>query len=94
MRTGVWGMPVLECSCGMVMSVSVATPRNTCIRCGGAAFRELERFKSLMGAAEYVPLVAIASCGSRLPMPALASTGEAVDPRDVGGSISAHMKFW
>lgn len=34
-------MPVLECTCGMVMSVSAATPRGTCIRCGGAKFRKL-----------------------------------------------------
>ena len=27
-------MPVLECSCGMIMSVSAAEPRKNCIRCG------------------------------------------------------------
>lgn len=27
-------MPVLECSCGMVMSVAASDPRNSCIRCG------------------------------------------------------------
>jgi hypothetical protein len=38
-------MPVLECSCGMVMSVSIAKPRNMCIRCGGVEFQELEKLK-------------------------------------------------
>ena len=36
-------MPVLECSCGMVMSVSAAKPRQTCIRCGRADLKLLER---------------------------------------------------
>lgn len=34
-------MPVLECSCGMVMSVSAAEPRVSCIRCGGVKLRVL-----------------------------------------------------
>ena len=34
-------MPVLECSCGMVMSVSAAEPRVSCIRCGGVTLRVL-----------------------------------------------------
>jgi hypothetical protein len=34
-------MPVLECTCGMVMSVAAARPRATCIRCRGAKLREL-----------------------------------------------------
>jgi hypothetical protein len=41
-RTGVSTMPVVECSCGMVMSISGAKPRNTCIRCGSAEFRALD----------------------------------------------------
>ncbi len=36
-------MPVVECSCGMVMSVSAAKPRICCIRCGGVEFHVLER---------------------------------------------------
>lgn len=34
-------MPVLECTCGMVMSVSAARPRTTCVRCRGAKHREV-----------------------------------------------------
>jgi hypothetical protein len=34
-------MPVVECSCGMVMSVSVVQPRSSCIRCGSSDIREL-----------------------------------------------------
>ena len=29
---------VVECSCGMVMSVSTESPRAYCIRCGGIEF--------------------------------------------------------
>ena len=36
-------MPVIECSCGMVMSVPVEGPRVCCIRCGGVEFHILER---------------------------------------------------
>jgi hypothetical protein len=36
-------MPVIECSCGMVMSSTASKPRNTCIRCGGVAFQVLDR---------------------------------------------------
>ncbi len=35
-------MPVVECSCGMVMSISVARPRHNCIRCGSSDIREVE----------------------------------------------------
>ena len=36
-------MPVIECSCGMVMSVAARDPRVCCIRCGGVEFHILER---------------------------------------------------
>jgi hypothetical protein len=52
-------MPVIECSCGMVMSVSVAKPRNKCIRCGGVEFRELGDFKPVVNAMNCAPLVPI-----------------------------------
>ncbi len=39
-------MPVLECSCGMIMSVSAAAPRKTCIRCGGTNLRGFARRSS------------------------------------------------
>lgn len=35
-------MPVIECSCGMVMSMPVRGPRSTCIRCGGVEFHLLQ----------------------------------------------------
>jgi hypothetical protein len=34
-------MPVLECSCGMVMSVSTSKPRASSIRCSGENLHEL-----------------------------------------------------
>jgi hypothetical protein len=36
-------MCVIECSCGMVMSISALDPRNQCIRCGGIEFRMLNQ---------------------------------------------------
>lgn len=36
-------MPVIECSCGMVMSVASRGARSTCIRCGGSEFHVLEQ---------------------------------------------------
>jgi hypothetical protein len=35
-------MPILECRCGMVMSVPAANPRATCIRCGGIQLGHIE----------------------------------------------------
>lgn len=55
-------MPVLECSCGMIMSVSIAKPRNMCIRCGGAHFRELERFIPDVKATKRAPIAAPIIC--------------------------------
>ena len=81
-------MPVLECSCGMVMSVSVAKPRNTCIRCGGVEFRELERFKPVVNAMDCAPLVPITTCGNGLPdSPSLASAGNVASPIAAGCSL-------
>jgi hypothetical protein len=37
-------MPVIECSCGMMMSVPAAEPRSCCIRCGGVEFRLVEKW--------------------------------------------------
>lgn len=37
-------MPVIECSCGMMMSVSASEPRSCCIRCGGVEFRVVEKW--------------------------------------------------
>jgi hypothetical protein len=34
-------MPVIECSCGMVMSVAAADPRSSCIRCGGVELQTM-----------------------------------------------------
>jgi hypothetical protein len=36
-----FSMPVLECSCGMVMSTASRDSRQRCIRCGSIALREL-----------------------------------------------------
>jgi hypothetical protein len=35
-------MPVIECTCGMVMSVPAGAARASCIRCGGAEFHILK----------------------------------------------------
>jgi hypothetical protein len=34
-------MPIIECACGMVMSVAADEPRCCCIRCGGVELRML-----------------------------------------------------
>jgi hypothetical protein len=73
-------MAVLECSCGMVMSVSVAKPRNTCIRCGGVEFRELDRFKPVVNATDHASQVIITTGGNVLPMQPRATAGNAVRP--------------
>jgi predicted nucleic acid-binding Zn-ribbon protein len=39
-------MPLIECACGMMMSVSMREPRKRCIRCGGVEFRFVERGES------------------------------------------------
>ena len=39
-------MPVIECTCGMVMSVSIHGPRASCIRCGGIEFHLLKQSES------------------------------------------------
>jgi hypothetical protein len=57
-------MPVLECSCGMVMSVSIAKPRTMCIRCGGVEFRELERFKLDVKATNCAPQAPTIICAN------------------------------
>jgi hypothetical protein len=36
-------MPVIECSCGMVMSITPADARLRCIRCGGAELHVIGR---------------------------------------------------
>lgn len=38
-------MPVIECSCGMVMSVPAGGSRFCCIRCGCLEFQVLERWE-------------------------------------------------
>ena len=35
-------MSVIECSCGMIMSLPAVDPRRCCIRCGGIEFRVIE----------------------------------------------------
>jgi hypothetical protein len=35
---------VVECSCGMVMSISTKAPRAYCIRCGGIEFQVIGNF--------------------------------------------------
>lgn len=80
-------MPVLECSCGMVMSVSLATPRNICIRCGGAAFHELERFKPVVNTMDCVSRVPITTCGNDPLISLLATAGKAASPLANGCSL-------
>jgi hypothetical protein len=80
-------MPVLECSCGMVMSISIATPRNTCIRCGGVEFRELERFKPVVRTMDFPSLVSNTTCGNDHLISQLATAGKAVSPFVVSCSL-------
>ena len=48
-------MPVLECACGMVMSVAATKLRNTCIRCGSASLSEFAQTQSVDCAGERSP---------------------------------------
>ena len=82
-------MPIIECSCGMVMSISVATPRNTCIRCGGVEFRELERFNAVVNATICTSLVPVTSVGNCFLMPTLAAASKGAIPTAVGWSLEA-----
>lgn len=34
-------MPIIQCACGMVMSVPADDPRHCCVRCGGVELRML-----------------------------------------------------
>jgi hypothetical protein len=81
-------MPVLECSCGMVMSISTATPRNKCIRCGGIEFRELERFQAVARATGFASQVRNTIGGNELILSPLAMAGTA------GSSIVAGCSLW
>ena len=88
-------MPVLECSCGMVMSVSVAKPRNTCIRCGGVEFRKLERFRAAVNAMDCAPLVPITTCGNYLSRCHWQSAGKATTYKQSPVVLSKrHVKIW
>jgi hypothetical protein len=40
-------MAVVECSCGMVMSVPAGGRRTCCIRCGGVEFHSLDDIRDL-----------------------------------------------
>ena len=73
-------MPVVECSCRMVMSISGAKPRNTCIRCGSAEFRALEFIKQVAAAMVAASLAPIANCEAVFPMRLLATVGKAANP--------------
>ncbi len=68
-------MPVIECSCGMVMSVSAAEPRNSCIRCGSNEFGELERRKPLANLFARSAFAPSTTSGKSSPMSLLAMTG-------------------
>ena len=77
-------MPVLECSCGMVMSISVAKPRNTCIRCGSTDFREFQNFDFVVNKIDCMPVVPITTCGNGLRNSMRASAGNAASPIAIG----------
>jgi hypothetical protein len=70
-------MPVIECSCGMVMSISAATPRKSCIRCGGAEFRELVWRGPVEIKVDCSPLLPATTDGYCFSMALLATAGAA-----------------
>jgi predicted nucleic acid-binding Zn-ribbon protein len=56
-------MPLIECSCGMMMSVSAAEPRSCCIRCGGVEFRLVEKWQAARSTATpFVPRASFSDC--------------------------------
>jgi hypothetical protein len=71
-------MPVIECSCGMVMSVSAAEPRNSCIRCGGAEFHELGHRKPIANMAGRLPARTVTGSGS--PLAAIVMSENVTEP--------------
>jgi hypothetical protein len=50
-------MPVIECGCGMVMSVSAEKPRTICIRCGRTDLTPLKRGVTNLKASERTPIL-------------------------------------
>jgi hypothetical protein len=72
-------MPVIECSCGMVMSVSAAAPRKSCIRCGGAEFRELVWRGPVVSALECSSLLSATTYGNWFSMALLPMAGSAAE---------------
>ena len=58
-------VPVVECSCGMVMSHSVSQPRSNCIRCGSDAIREVDLPGSSLAPNQSVARVLSADDGRR-----------------------------
>ena len=87
-------MPVIECSCGMVMSVSVAKPRNTCIRCGGVTFHEPDEINPVVNAMDCAPLVPIATCGSDRLVSPLATASKVASRIAAGCSLESYVKIW
>ena len=82
-------MPVIECSCGMIMSVPTTEPRACCIRCGGVEFRFVEKQGERVraNATPFLPRTAIAA--STKSRGELATIGVAVaEPRGQGPTFS------
>jgi hypothetical protein len=73
-------VPVVECTCGMVMSHSVSQPRTNCIRCGSDAIRELD-----LGSAALVSnpspqrMVRPDGAGRQVSMPAITAESAVLD---------------
>ena len=60
-------MPILECRCGMVMSVPAANLRATCIRCGGAQLGRIESMAVRHGSTNNISLI-VAPPSDSLPL--------------------------
>jgi hypothetical protein len=65
-------MAVIECSCGMIMSVSAAKPRSRCIRCGGVEFHVLERRKPTVELVDQTPVANLMAVGNGFPIKVIA----------------------
>jgi hypothetical protein len=75
----------------MVMSISVAKPRNTCIRCGGAEFRELEHINSIVNKINCAPDTAITTYGGGYEIQC--EQRLALQPAPLPSNALAHVKF-
>ncbi|MEX2310573.1 MAG: hypothetical protein WD738_23605 [Pirellulales bacterium] len=71
-------MPIIECSCGMVMSVPVDGSRGCCIRCGGVELHILDRRAIQVPSPQMFLLASTAGCAPPLALAGVSSEVETI----------------